>query len=114
MAAGRLTFRAGAETVRSRAVSSRTAEGRRRPADAQTRSGGLFGRRIEKLFIAGRDKTDLLDGLARQVESVHPSSPTYRPTSPCVALCASSEPNCPGSAPLSPEYRSSDAAAWPS
>ncbi|MCU1678960.1 MAG: hypothetical protein JWM93_3718 [Frankiales bacterium] len=34
------------------------------------RSGGLFGPRVEKLFIAGRDKTSLLDGLAWQVEVV--------------------------------------------
>ncbi len=34
------------------------------------RSGGLFAPRVEKLFIAGRDKTSLLEGLARQVESV--------------------------------------------
>ena len=34
------------------------------------RSGGLFTPRVEKLFIAGRDKTSLLDGLARQVDSV--------------------------------------------
>jgi hypothetical protein len=34
------------------------------------RSGGLFSPRVEKLYIAGRDKTSLLDGLARQVESV--------------------------------------------
>jgi hypothetical protein len=34
------------------------------------RSGGLFTPRVEKLYIAGRDKTSLLDGLARQVEAV--------------------------------------------
>jgi hypothetical protein len=34
------------------------------------RSGGLFGPRVERLFIGGRDKTSLLDGLARQVEVV--------------------------------------------
>lgn len=34
------------------------------------RSGGLFSPRVERLFIAGRDKTSLLDGLARQVETV--------------------------------------------
>jgi hypothetical protein len=34
------------------------------------RSGGLFGPRVERLFIGGRDKTTLLDGLARQVEAV--------------------------------------------
>jgi hypothetical protein len=34
------------------------------------RSGGLFTPRVEKLYIAGRDKTALLDGLARQVEAV--------------------------------------------
>jgi hypothetical protein len=34
------------------------------------RSGGLFTPRVEKLYIAGRDKTSLLDGLARQVAAV--------------------------------------------
>jgi hypothetical protein len=34
------------------------------------RSGGLFTARVEKLYIAGRDKTSLLDGLARQVDAV--------------------------------------------
>ena len=34
------------------------------------RSGGLFSPRVEKLYIAGRDKTPLLDGLAGQVDSV--------------------------------------------
>jgi hypothetical protein len=34
------------------------------------RSGGLLTPRVEKLYIAGRDKTSLLDGLARQVEAV--------------------------------------------
>jgi hypothetical protein len=34
------------------------------------RSGGLFSPRVEKLYIAGRDKTSLLDGLTGQVEAV--------------------------------------------
>jgi hypothetical protein len=34
------------------------------------RSGGLFSPRVEKLFIAGRDKTSLLDGLEKQREAV--------------------------------------------
>jgi hypothetical protein len=34
------------------------------------RSGGLFTPRVEKLYIAGRDKTSLLDGLDRQVAAV--------------------------------------------
>ena len=34
------------------------------------RSGGLFSPRVERLFIAGRDKTSLIDGLAGQVEAV--------------------------------------------
>lgn len=34
------------------------------------RSGGLFTPRVERLYIGGRDKTSLLDGLARQVDSV--------------------------------------------
>ena len=34
------------------------------------RSGGLFSPRAERLFIAGRDKTSLLEGLARQIETV--------------------------------------------
>lgn len=34
------------------------------------RSGGLFSPRVQKLYIAGRDQTSLLDGLARQVEAV--------------------------------------------
>jgi hypothetical protein len=34
------------------------------------RTGGLFSPRVEKLYIAGHDKTSLLDGLARQMESV--------------------------------------------
>ncbi|MCU1672785.1 MAG: hypothetical protein JWN77_898 [Frankiales bacterium] len=46
--------------------------------DAQThqgtlevrRSGGLFSPRIERLYIGGRDKSSLLDGLAGQVDAV--------------------------------------------
>lgn len=34
------------------------------------RSGGLFSPRVERLFIAGRDKSSLIEGLARQVETV--------------------------------------------
>lgn len=34
------------------------------------RSGGLLSPRVERLFIAGRDKTSLLDGLTRQVDTV--------------------------------------------
>ena len=34
------------------------------------RSGGLFTPRVERLFIAGRDKTCLLDGLDHQVQTV--------------------------------------------
>ena len=34
------------------------------------RSGGLFSPRVERLFIAGRDKTSLIDGLGRQVDAV--------------------------------------------
>jgi hypothetical protein len=34
------------------------------------RSGGIFSARVEKLFIAGRDKTSLLEGLAKQVTAV--------------------------------------------
>lgn len=34
------------------------------------RAGGLFSPRLEKLYIAGRDQTTLLDGLAKQVQSV--------------------------------------------
>jgi hypothetical protein len=34
------------------------------------RSGGILSPRVEKLFINGRDKTSLLEGLARQVECV--------------------------------------------
>lgn len=34
------------------------------------RSGGLFSPRVERLFIAGRDKSSLLEGLAHQVETV--------------------------------------------
>jgi hypothetical protein len=34
------------------------------------RSGGLLGPRVEKLYIAGRDKTALLEGLAKQVAAV--------------------------------------------
>lgn len=34
------------------------------------RSGGLLTPRVEKLYIAGRDQTSLLDGLARQVDAV--------------------------------------------
>jgi hypothetical protein len=34
------------------------------------RSGGIFSARVEKLFIAGRDKTSLLEGLAKQVAAV--------------------------------------------
>jgi hypothetical protein len=34
------------------------------------RSGGLFGPRVERLYIGGRDMTSLLDGLAEQVDAV--------------------------------------------
>jgi hypothetical protein len=34
------------------------------------RSGGLFGPRTERLVIRGRDRTDLLIGLAKQVAVV--------------------------------------------
>lgn len=34
------------------------------------RAGGLIRARTEKLYIAGRDKTSLLDGLARQVDAL--------------------------------------------
>jgi hypothetical protein len=34
------------------------------------RSGGLFGPRVERLFIGGRDQTKLLAGLTSQVEAV--------------------------------------------
>lgn len=34
------------------------------------RAGGLLSPRVEKLYIGGRDKTSLLDGLQRQVEAV--------------------------------------------
>lgn len=34
------------------------------------RSGGLFTPRVEKLFIGGRDKTPLLDGLTKQTDAV--------------------------------------------
>lgn len=34
------------------------------------RAGGLLRPRTERLYIAGRDKTSLLDGLARQVDAV--------------------------------------------
>ncbi|MBB2925494.1 nuclease-related domain-containing protein [Cellulomonas cellasea] len=34
------------------------------------RDGGILRARTERLFIAGRDKTSLLDGLARQVDAV--------------------------------------------
>ena len=34
------------------------------------RSGGLFSPRIERLFIGGRDKTSLFEGLAKQVDAV--------------------------------------------
>lgn len=34
------------------------------------RSGGLFSPRVERLFIGGRDKSSLLNGLAGQVEAV--------------------------------------------
>jgi hypothetical protein len=34
------------------------------------RSGGLFGPRVERLYIAGRDKTALLEGLAKQLAAV--------------------------------------------
>ncbi len=34
------------------------------------RSGGLLSPRVEKLYIAGRDKTSLVDGLVKQVHGV--------------------------------------------
>jgi hypothetical protein len=34
------------------------------------RSGGLFSPRTEKLYIRGRDQTQLLEGLAKQVDAV--------------------------------------------
>lgn len=34
------------------------------------RSGGLFSPRVERLFIGGRDKTSLIEGLAKQVTAV--------------------------------------------
>ncbi len=34
------------------------------------RSGGLLRPRVEKLYISGRDKTSLVDGLAKQVHAV--------------------------------------------
>jgi hypothetical protein len=34
------------------------------------RTGGLFSPRVEKLFINGRDKSGLLDGLRKQVDAV--------------------------------------------
>jgi hypothetical protein len=52
------------------------------------RSGGLFSPRVEKLYIAGRDKTSLLDGLARQVEAVASQLATVGATVPVRgALC---------------------------
>jgi hypothetical protein len=34
------------------------------------RSGGLFSPRVERLFIGGRDKSSLLDGLSGQIDAV--------------------------------------------
>jgi hypothetical protein len=52
------------------------------------RSGGLFTPRVEKLYIAGRDKTSLLDGLARQVDAVSSQLATVGATVPVHgALC---------------------------
>jgi hypothetical protein len=52
------------------------------------RSGGLFTPREEKLYIAGRDKTSLLDGLDRQVDAVTSQLSTVGATVPVRgALC---------------------------
>jgi hypothetical protein len=52
------------------------------------RSGGLFTPRVEKLYIAGRDKTSLLDGVTRQVEAVASQLATVGATVPVRgALC---------------------------
>lgn len=52
------------------------------------RSGGLFTPRVEKLFIAGRDKTSLLDGLARQIDAVSSQLTSVNATVPVHgALC---------------------------
>ena len=52
------------------------------------RSGGLSTPRVEKLYIAGRDKTSRLDGLARQVEAVSSQLASVNATVPVRgALC---------------------------
>jgi hypothetical protein len=52
------------------------------------RSGGLFTPRIERLYIAGRDKTSLLAGLAKQVAAVTAElTPTYPAVPVYGALC---------------------------
>jgi len=42
------------------------------------RTGGLFSPRVEKLFVAGRDRTKLLDGLDKQRAAVTQALASYR------------------------------------
>jgi hypothetical protein len=52
------------------------------------RSGGLFNPRVERLFIGGRDRTSLLEGLAGQVAAVAAELVTVNATVPVHgALC---------------------------
>jgi len=52
------------------------------------RSGGLFSPRVEKLYIGGRDKSGLLDGLAKQVAAVSAELATVSAAVPVFgALC---------------------------
>lgn len=52
------------------------------------RTGGLFSPRVERLYIAGRDKTALLAGLAKQVTAVSAELASAYPAVPVYgALC---------------------------
>jgi len=42
------------------------------------RTGGLFSPKVEKLFVAGRDRTKLLDGLDKQRAAVEAALASYR------------------------------------
>lgn len=52
------------------------------------RSGGLLSPRVQRLFIAGRDRTSLLQGLAGQVEAVRRELAAVQASVPVAgALC---------------------------
>ena len=79
------------------------------------RSGGLFSPRVERLVIARRDRTGLVDRLAKQVDAVARELEGSAHTCPSEAHCDSWGPNCFGSAPaLFAAYRWSAAVAGPS